>query len=153
MLAPELQAANSILNRGLRYKLPAPVLLKFFGKKHINLNIRQLCLGTELRIAAILADKGLTDEKIEGCDPAKLMIEHYNDILRIVALASLNRKIIIRPAIWLRVWLLKRLTVWQLFELYSSIRQYSGLGPFMNITRLAVQTRTTKPNLGQVTGS
>lgn len=153
MDSPELQAANSILKRGLLYKLPAPFLFQFFGKKHINITIKQLYLGTELRIAALIAEKGLTDEKVKETDPAKLMIEHYSDIVTIVALASLNRKAILLPAMWLRVWLLKKLTVWQLFELYTNIKQYSGIGPFTIITRLAVETRQTKPNLGLMEGS
>lgn len=153
MMSPELQAANSILKRGVQYKVPAPLVLRKLGIKYVPIRITQLYAGTELRIAAILADKGITEEKIKNTDPGKFMLEHYNDILRIVALASLNRMRISPLAMRLRMYLLRRITAWQLFELYTAIRQYSGTGPFMNITRLAVTMRMTAPNLGQAKGS
>ena len=147
-MLPELQAANSLLKRGVRYKLPAPLLFRLLGSKHISINITPLYAGTELRIAALLSEKGITEEKLNE-DPSKLMYQHYNDILKIVALASLNRLAISRLAMWLRIWLLRQASVWQLYELYAAIRQFSGTGPFLIITRLVIQTRMTAPNLGQ----
>jgi hypothetical protein len=149
MQSPELLVANSILKRGMRYHIPAPLFLRLLGKKNTGITITQLCAGTELRIAAILAEKELTEEKIKATAPDRLMLEHYQDILKITALASLNRFAISRVALWLRVRLLKRLSVWQLMELFTGIRRYSGTSPFTIITRLAVETRMTRPNLGQ----
>ncbi len=153
MLSPELQAANSILKRGHRYKIPAPFFFRLLGKKKFNITITQLCAGTELRISAILAEKEITEEKVNNAEPAQLMIEHYTDIVKIVALASLNEFAISRLAMWWRVKLLQRISVWHLWELYATVRQYSGTGPFINITRLALEVRMTKPNLGQKKGS
>ena len=151
MMSPELQAANAILKRGVSYKIPAPLFLRLLGREQIKITITQLCMGTELRVAALLAERGITDKKIADTEPSEFMIEHYTDILKVVALTSLNRLAVSRVAMWLRINALKRLSVWQLFELYAQIKQYSGLTPFMTITRLAVETRTTKPNLGQET--
>lgn len=153
MQPTELTAANSILKRGIRYSIPAPLFFRLLGKKTIGIKVTQLCLGTELRVAAITAAKELTNERIESTSPEVLMLNHYNDILKIVTLSSLNRYAISRIALWLRMRLLRSLTVWQLLELYTSIRQYSGTAPFMSITKLAVETRMTKPNLGQMNGS
>jgi hypothetical protein len=153
MLSPELQAANSLLKRGLRYPIPAPLFFRLLGKKKFSIDITQLCAGTELRICAILAEKGITEEKVNKAEPAQLMVEHYNDIVKIVALASLNEFAISRLAMWWRTKLLKGISVWRLWELYTSVRQYSGTGPFINITRLALEVRMTKPNLGQKKGS
>lgn len=152
-MSPELQAAESILRRGVQYKVPAPLFLRLVGIKSVKILITQLYYGTELRIAAILESKGITEDKIKTAEPHKLMLDHYRDILRIVALASLNKRVINPLSLWLREYYLSRLTVWQLYELYTMIRQYSGAGHFMNITRLAVRTRVTAPNLGQVKGS
>lgn len=148
-MEPELQAAYAILKRGVSYKIPAPLFLRLLGRKQTKITITQLCMGTELRVAALLAERGITEQKITETEPSKLMIEHYTDILKVVALTSLNRLAVSRVAMWFRVRALKRLSVWQLFELYTKIKQYSGLTPFITITRLAVETRTTKPNLGQ----
>lgn len=154
MTTPELQAANSLLKRGLRYKIPAPLFLRLFGKRQIKITITQLYAGTELRVAAIIAEAGITDESLNTATPDKFMVEHYKNILHIVAIASLNRRVVTPLALYFRRLALKRLSVWQLFELYVAIRQYSGVSPFMTITRLAVETRMTKPNLGQAaTGS
>lgn len=153
MMSPELAAAYGILKRGVRYKIPAPLFFRLLGKKTTTLTFTQLYAGTELRIDAVIAEKGLTEEKINNTDAALLMLEHYTDILRIVALSSLNRFALSRFAVWMRMRTLKRLSVWQLMELYLKIKQYSGATPFMIITRLAVETRMTKPNLGQMTGS
>lgn len=149
MNSPELQAANSILKRGVRYKIPAPLFLRLIGRKQTGITITQLCMGTELRVAAILAEKGITEQKVKDTEPARLMLEHYADLLEIVAITTLNRFAVSKVALWYRKRQLRRLTAWQLFELYTTIKQYSGLTPFTVITRLAAATRTTKPNLGQ----
>lgn len=152
-MSPEQAAAYSILKRGARYKIPAPLFFRLLGKKTMNITFTQLCAGTELRVAALITEKGLTDEKIKTTDPSKLMLEHYTDILKLVALSSLNRFAVSRLRLWIRVQALRRLSVWQLMELYINIKQYSGTAAFMIITRLVVETRMTKPNLGQMTGS
>lgn len=152
MQAPELLAANSILKRGIRYKIPAPLFFRLLGRKTLGITITQLTAGTELRVAALMAEKGITESKLEK-DPSLILQEHYNDIVRIVAISTLNRFSISTLAMWWRMNLLKSITVWQLWELYISVRQYSGTKPFMNITRLAIVTRMTKPNLGQEKGS
>lgn len=152
-MSPELQAAESILRRGVQYKVPAPLFLRLVGIKQIKILITQLYYGTELRISAILEAAEITEDKIKSTEPHKLMLDHYRDILRIVALASINKRHISPPELWLREYILGRLTVWQLYELYTMIRQYSGTTHFLNITRLAVRTRVTAPNLGQVKGS
>jgi len=153
MLNAELQAANSILKRGVRYKVPAPLVFRMFGVKTISLNIGQLTYGTDLRVCRVLAQAGLTDERVKNEDPSILMAYHYHDILKVVALSTLNRFSISKLAMWLRIRTLKRLSVWQLLELYTTVKQYSGTNPFMIITRLAVATRATRPNLGQEEGS
>lgn len=149
-MTPDLRAAYSLLNRGVRYKLPAPVFFKLIGITEMPIIIKPLYAGTELRIAAILSEAGLTDpEAISKKEVTQLMLEHYKTIVRIVAVATLNSRSVSAIRLYLRMRLLKRLSVWQLYELYSTIKEFSGTAPFMNITRLAIQTRMTAPNLGQ----
>jgi hypothetical protein len=153
-MTEELRAAQSLLKRGIRYNVPAPFFLSLLGFRHVSITITQLCAGTELKMAAIIAEKSLTEEKIKTSDPGKLMLEHYTDILKLVAIASLNRRYISRLRLWFRMYLLRSISAWQLLELYTMIRQFSGTTSFINITRLAVATRITAPNLGQMaTGS
>lgn len=149
----ELLAANSILKRGVRYSIPAPLFFRLLGIKKIKITVTQLCAGTELRVAALMAEKELTEEKLNNTDPSVIMFQHYNDIVKIVALSTLNRFAVSRLALLLRIRLLKTMSVWQLFELYTTVRKYSGTTPFTAITRLALETRMTKPNLGQEKGS
>ena len=144
----ELLAANSILKRGVRYQLPAPLLFQFFGVRRTGIVIRQLYLGTELRVAALLAGAGITEKTHEEADCYAFMQQHYRLTLRIVALSTLNHRFLFPGQVWLRMNRLKRITAWQLFELYITVLQYSGARTFMTITRLAYQTRVTMRNLG-----
>jgi hypothetical protein len=146
----ELQAANSLLKRGRSYKIPAPLFFRLLGRKNIRLNITMLCAGTDLRVSAILAEKGITEDKVKNTPPSEFMLEHYHDIIRIVALSTLNRFAFSRLAMWFRMRLLRSMNIWQLFELYTVIRRYSGLTAFMSITRLIIDTRMTRKNLGQM---
>jgi hypothetical protein len=147
----ELRAAQSLLKRGVKYNIPAPLFLRILGLRNIGITITQLYAGTELKMAAILTARGITDKKADETEPGKFMLEYYNDILTVVAIATLNRKYITKPALWLRKYLLRQLSAWQLLELYTMIRQFSGTKSFMSITRLAIATRITAPNLGPTT--
>lgn len=146
----ELRAAQSLLKRGVRYNIPAPLFLQILGLRNIGITIKQLYAGTELKMAAILTARGITEQKLNTEEPGKFMLDHYNDILTLVAIATLNRKHITKPALWLRKYLLSQLSAWQLLELFTTIRQFSGTKSFTTITRLAIETRITAPNLGQM---
>ncbi len=143
----EQQAASVLLERGVRYKLPAPFFLKMLGKKHRYITIKPLYLGTELRIAYVLESKNISDKKLQKLDPATVLLTYYKDLVKIVAIAWANKKRLSKIELWHRQHLLKKLTVWQIYELFLKIKEISGTAPFLITIRLAVQTKITTPNL------
>jgi len=148
MYAVEEMAADSILKRGVRFPIPAPFFLRLLGKKKTHVTITQMFLGTELRVAKLALQLTREPDQMDEVEKYKYLLENHKTILKIVALSTLNMK---HPFVlmWFRKRKLKRLKIWQLFELYTKLKQYSGVTHFTHITRLAVMTRMTKPNLGQ----
>ncbi len=141
-LAPEL-----LLKRGVKVPVTAPLFLRLFGKKTVNLYLRQPTSRTLLKIAHQYLKMNITksDEDISVNDAMKLYSEHGKTAHQIVSTGLLNSR-------WFN-WLNKPLSYWlegKLTEphwlyLYQMIIVHGGVEDFLNTIRLIRTTRITKP--------
>lgn len=124
-----------ILDRGVRYTL---------GEDDIT--IRPLRVGTLVTIAGMVADAGLTLQKIEeGENDQMRFVTKYTDlILNCIAVAEINAKSLLTDErIRERAEFYRNsLNVFQLYELLIRVLTLSGVQSFTNTTRLLVTMKT-----------
>ena len=145
----ERRAAETILERGVRVKLPAPRFLRLIGKKEISVTIRQPNMGTLLHVSRLSLKAGFSFEGIDAgnLDAAhELISKHTKTCIRIVAIIILGSKF----KIWLfsgmlRRWLMGKVTPRRLFELILMTVTMSGVQDFTNAIRLIRSMRVTMP--------
>lgn len=128
-LKTEEQAAKTILQRGVRYKL---------GKETIS--IRPLYFGTILSICERICQAGLTEKEIEEgeANVPPFLLKYGQAMVECVAIAELNdrnklsEKEIASRAGWYR----DTLTAMQIYELFIFVVNLSGIQAFTNTIRL-----------------
>lgn len=152
--AIERLAAETILQRGVKVKIPAPWFIRWLKKSWVVV-LTSPFEGTMLRVATYYLSTGLKDEKLENItteETLHLMAVHGKAISRAVACAILNGywkgKLFTRPFAWYLRW---NLTAQEMFGLTTALILYGGTADFMNTTRLVRKMKTTTPNLGHKT--
>lgn len=132
----EQQAANTILDRGVRYTI---------GEETITL--RPLRYGTLLMICERVAASGLTLEKIEEGekDHFKFFTDYNEVMLGCVAIAELNDKDRLTDEhITERVQFYKEsLHSMQVYELFANVISLSGIQSFTTTIRLLMTLKST----------
>ena len=152
--AIERLAAETILQRGVKVKIPAPWFIRWLKKSWVVV-LKSPVEGTMLRVATYYLSTGLKDEKLENItteETLQLMQVHGKAISKAVACAILNGywkgKLFTRPFAWYLRW---HLTSEELFGLTTALVLFGGTADFMNTTRLVRKMKATTPNLGQMT--
>jgi hypothetical protein len=134
-------AAAMLLDRGVRYKVEGDAV-----------TIRPLRFGTLLVIARMVAEAGLTLDKIESGesqDQMRLFTDFGELTLRCVAAAELNDKEkLTDDRIEERAGFYREsLTAFQVYELFAHVLNLSGIQSFQNTIRvlLTMKERTLSP--------
>lgn len=89
----ERQAAETILESGVRVKLPAPLFLRLFGKKTVNVTIHRPKLRTMLTATRLSLQAGFSiDSLVDGSTEAALDLvdKHTETVCHIVSVHILN---------------------------------------------------------------
>lgn len=150
MKQTERQAAETILDKGVRVRLPAPFFLRMFTRQ-VSLVMRQPRMGTLLHVArlSLKADFDIKDlETGELNEAHRLVKQHSKTLARIAAVLFLNGKWKIRLfALPLAGWLLWKLTPRKLAEVAVLAVAYGGIQDFTTTIRLigAMQMNLTAP--------
>ena len=152
--AVERLAVETILQRGVKVKIPAPWFIRWI-KKSYPVIMSSPYEGTMFRVARYYLSTGLTQEKLDNLTTEEalvLMSVHGKAITKAVACALLNGylkgKLFTKPLAWYLRW---NMTAQELFALTTALVLYGGTTDFMNTTRLVQSQKTTTPNLGQKT--
>ena len=152
--AVERLAVETILQRGVKVKIPAPWFIRWI-KKSWTLRMGSPFEGTMFRIARYYLSTGITQEKLDNLTAEEalvLMNVHGKAITKAVACALLNGylkgKLFTKPLAWYLRW---TMTAQDLFALTTALVLYGGTTDFINITRLVRSQKPTTPNLGQKT--
>jgi hypothetical protein len=143
----EQTAAETLLNKGIKVPVTAPLLLRVFGKDQLRLTITQPFLGTLYRISAVYLSTGLTGADIDALNEANahhLFTDHGRQLARIAALGWLNgywRGRLLSGMV--ARWLYWHLTPLQLLTLANVLVLLSSTQAFTNTIRLAASMRMT----------
>ncbi len=149
----EQNAAETLLNKGIKVRVTAPLLFRLFGKSTIGITITQPHLGTLYRISKAWLQAGLTDDDLNDINQAnahKLFMAHGMQLASITAIAWLNGYW--RGRLFGRMvskWLYWHLTPLQLLGIANVLVVLSGTQAFTNTIRLAASMKMTAPNLSQ----
>lgn len=148
-------AADTILQRGVKVKIPSPFFLRLFRKKHINITVSSPFEGTLHRIASYYLSTGITADQLEGITIEKALAlnkQHGVTISRAIAVAILNGYV----SGWLFTKLLAHYLRWHLkpvemYTLVSLLIIHGGIQDFTNTTKsVRMMTITAKkPMKGQ----
>lgn len=147
-------AADTILQRGVKVKIPAPFLLrKLRIKKTVSLTLSSPFEGTMHRVASYYLRTGITMDLVEGLtteEAVKLHAKHGKTISKAVAVAILNGYVsgwlFTKPLAWYLRWHLKS---HELYVLTTTLLIYGGVQDFINTTKSVRKMTLTKPRKGQ----
>lgn len=153
MANTELHAAQSILERGVRARVRAPLFLRLIGIKHLNLTLRRLYAGTLFHVSELYLMTGITEEELKEVTAEKateLMSKHGKTIAKAVACALLNGRWRIRLfSGMLGRYLMDHMAMRELVVLLEICLIHNGTSDFMNCTRYLRAMKITDPSLGQ----
>lgn len=147
----EKKAAEILLKRGVKVPVTAPLFLRIFRKKTINLIITSPTSNTYLRISHKFLKMDVNPDKdIDLKEAYEVYVKHGKKESEILALALLNSFFLYwlhKPFAW---WLRCNITEAEINYLYQLIVVYGGIQDFINTIRIIHSTRMTKPmNLSQ----
>lgn len=149
----ELLAAETLLQRGVRVEIVAPLLLRLFGKKKFFFYLYQPSLGNKIRISRMYLSMGITADQLNATtqeEADRLLVKHSHTLLRMLAIAMMKGRLM--PWLFNRpmAYFLKyKLSPQQLFTMVQALVLFSGTADFMNTTRLFKGMKITAANLGQ----
>ena len=145
----EKLAADILLDNGVAWRLPAPLILRMFGKKTVKISIKAIRLGTLLELSSVYSSMDISEESLTK-DPHALLQGNLKQVCRIAAICILNSRIKIRLFSGiLTKFLIARLTANMLLEVMLFVATYSGVTSFISTIRLIGEMKVTSPkNLG-----
>lgn len=142
-----LDAVNSLMDGGVRFRLPAPFFLKWLK---IRITIRAHKAGTILAFSKVVLANHL-EEKIVA-NNIKGITESIEAMAECIAISALNS----RYKIWWFKKIVKSYLLWQidknvLAELFLTVAKLNDASDFTSITKWYIQEAKLllNPNLGQ----
>lgn len=149
MADKRLQAAEQLLQRGVRFKLPAPFLLRWL---HPSITIRAQKAGTMFMFSEVVLKNEL--EKAVLLNNHEHLVKSIHPIANCLAISALNSYVKIK----FFKKLLSKYLIWQvsketLVEMFLLVHELNNTKDFKIITKFYVQQMRTmmNPNLGQGT--
>ena len=152
-LDTEIRTVDTLLRRGVQVDLPAPRLLRLFGKKTVSFTVSLPDSETLLQISGLYLEmkRSATTLEPELLDEVHLMIhECMEPASRIVAygIAPCRTPFGIRNRLLAR-YLRRHLDTRQMMELWTMVASLSGAHDFCNYIRSMSGMRITKPKIPQ----
>lgn len=148
-LNEEIRTVETLLDRGVQVEIPAPRLLRIFGKRTIRLMVCRPDSETLFEISGLYLKmkRAATSLDAETIDEAHLMIrECMRPASRIVAYSIAPRwtPLGLRNRLLAR-YLRRHLDTRQMAELWTIVASLSGAHDFSNFIRSISMLRITKP--------
>jgi hypothetical protein len=146
----ERLAADTILERGVRVRLPAPFFLRLFTRT-IGVAMKQPTMGTLFHVARVSLAHDIDIGKLTDFNSAlQLVATHGRPMLRIVAILLLRTDT--RIALFWRpmCWWVRKLPPRRLAEIALMAVTFGGIEDFTTTIRLLWAMKITTPrNLSQ----
>ena len=147
-----MKAANAILERGVRFRLPAPFFKRWLKKDWTT--IRQLKAGTILEFSRVVIKHDLENAVLLG--DYEFLMKAVEPCARCIAIAILNdEKKIDRKADRLTKQLLWKISAESLIEIFVKISLLNRVSDFTRITKffsIQMTMMMSPKNLGQADG-
>lgn len=153
--AVQQQAADVLLDRGVRVQLPAPLLYRLVGAREVSLTITRPKLGTLIAMSKLAAGMNVNLDELSGDAIGKsfrIVAEHGDSVAMFVAIAILNSKRgIDRKAKRLAHRLKWNLSTDRLAELFAVVILMSGVQDFLTTIKFVQQSNlmTRRTSLSQ----
>ena len=154
----EAQAADALLDRRLKINLPAPWLLRIFGRRSISIWVKLPVAANLFRMSHLFVQMGI--------DPKEIQTESFGTVLEYIGRHGVTASRIIAYGLIrgsLAAWLWNRPLAWyirnhstlpNMAELVKIIVLLSGAEAFVDIIKSVSQLKMTDPTLSQTeTGS
>lgn len=145
----ELRAADTLLERGVRVPVRAPLPLQIFGKKTVSLIYRQPSLGVLVCISREYLKMGVDVEALEGGsleEAHRLLRQNGLGVARIAAIGWLGRRRRIRlfagPA---ARWMLWAMSPQQLRDVLLMLVTLSGIQDFTTTIKFLHRMNMMQP--------
>ena len=147
----ELRAADTLLDRGVRIYLRAPLLLRIFGKKMLRVTLRKPTMGTMMAISREYLKMGVSVDGVnngeDGITEAHLLLsQHGKRVCRIVAMGMLRGRFatlhLSRPLGW---WLRWHSSATDLRDALFVLITLSGIADFTTTIRWLRELKMTTP--------
>lgn len=149
----ELLAAETLLQRGVKVQIVAPLLFRLFRKKTISFYLYQPSLGNKIRISSLYLKMGIKESDLQETtheNAEDLLVRHSHTLLRIVAINMFKGCfwpwLLNRPVAYYLKW---KLTPQKLYALVDLIILFSGTKDFMNTIRSVKSMKITEPIVSQ----
>lgn len=138
-----LQAANVILQRGVRFRLPAPFYKRLLKKDYIT--IRYLKAGTILEFSRVVLESKI--EEAIALGDHEFLVKTIEPCARCIAIAILNdRAKIARDTDKLTEQLMWKVAPQSIVDIFTKISAMNRLSDFMTITRYLLSQTTMMMN-------
>jgi len=147
----EERAANILIERGVKVPVTAPLFLRLFGKKKINLVVKALSIYSLKRVAIHYLQMQIKSiDELTVPQGFEILLKHNKAVSKIVAESIINNRWLKFIVPYIAYLLHGRLQAKELFYLYQLVIVYGGIQDFTNTIRLTEATRITMPmNLSQ----
>lgn len=151
----ELKASETLLQRGIRVRVRAPLWLRMFFVKTVVLKLSVPYGGALLRMGSwyLKCQLSIADlEKISLEDSLLFNVRYGENVYKALACLFIGNKLLTR--IFLKPyasWLRENMTQKQCLQMLSLVIASGGLEDLMTTTRYIRGVMITAPRLGQVT--
>ena len=147
----EIMAANALLNKSVRITIPAPLLLRIFGKRTIDVKVKLITGEQVIRMSWIFNHITIDMEKLrEGkvTDLFEAIAQNGVLVSRIIAAAMVRGWLAHRLLLNFVAWYLRSyMSMRTMAELTNALLVTSEAQAFMSIIRSLATMNMTAPNL------
>lgn len=142
----QARAAGVLLEKGVRVRCAAaPLLLRLFGLKKVDIILRQPTLADLIRTSEIIVKMGLDPADLDGMtlgDSFRLVAGHGREALRVLAIVCGPKWI---PESLYARWLGRHLNGPEFAEAWTVFVVMSGVSDFIGTIRLMQGTNNLSP--------
>ena len=142
----EIKTVDTILDKGVRVPIPAPLFLRLFGKRFISVTVRRPTINSMLRISKLYLELRVKDDNTDWTEWMQTLATSGKDVSRIVSIGMLRDSL--RCFLFSRMlaaYLREHIDLRQQAEIAVLLVTCSGVQDFMNTIKFLRLMKITEP--------
>lgn len=145
----EIKTVDTLLDKGVRVQIPAPLFFRIFGKKQISVVVRRSVMANMLLISKKYIGMNLADDFGDDFGQwTKIFVSTCKPVSEIVAIGMLSRPL----SAWLFAkplarYLRRSVNSRELASIAAMLVTLNGVQDFLNTIRFLRTMRITKPRM------